>query len=158
MLRPVVHRPLIRLEEVSEALGLSVSHLRDLCALANPIPIPISLDPVFGELLSPIAVHALITRAQPKDISPGLGRAQLLLWMCGLDHNLKRKPKPYSRKLEDEIRRIAKCKEPNRTIRAVELLVRFVDAKQVARAVLEVRLPREMERIEEKLEELAGGN
>jgi hypothetical protein len=158
MLRPVVHRPLIRLEEVSGVLGLSVSQLRDLCALPSPIPIPISLDPVFGDLLSPIAVHALITRAQPQEISPGLGRAQLLLWMCGLDHNLKRKPKPYSRQLEDEIHRIARLKEPNRTIRAVELLVRFVDAKLVAKAVLEVRLPAELERIETRLEELAGGS
>lgn len=160
---PVIERPLIRLAEISNLLHVSIPRLRKLCALATPIPVPVTESLEFGELLSPAAAQLLIDRViaidTPREPPKCHDRVSLLLWMCGLSGKVepRRRPKPYSASIEEEITRIARLKEPHRTLRALDLLARFCDARVIASALMETRLPREIEVIERKLDELTGG-
>lgn len=162
MLRPLVHRPLIRLEEIAELTRIPIQRLRGLCEDAVPVPIPISLDSVFGELLSPAATQILLSRIDSirnKHERPAQhDRISLLLWMCGMERKLKHRPKAYAQTIEAEVKRIRKLSEPERTIMAAQLLSRYVDAKEIAQAMLSVHLPREAEEIEYALIELSGGD
>jgi hypothetical protein len=166
-MEPILDRPLIRLEEVASHLHTSVSRLRRLCAEASPLPVPMSVHPVFGELLSPASARTLIDRVivththGRSDPPPNChDRVGLILWMCGL-HSRKRQT--YVESVEQEVRRISRLKDPERCVRALDLLSRFVDARLTAQALLELKrlpnteLPRAAVDAESKLEELVSG-
>lgn len=159
----ILHRPLIRLTEISDLAKVPIDRLRGLCEQQSPIPIPVQSHKLYGELLSPSAtqmllqrVHAASLSARP-DLPSRFDRISLLLWLCSLDAKLKRKPRPaYSKKLEEEIKRIARLPEPHRTMRGLELLARYADARVIADTLVNARLPTHIERIERKLNELTG--
>jgi hypothetical protein len=80
--------------------------------------------------------------------------------MCGL-HGRKRPA--YAQSVEQEIKRIAKLKEPEKTLRGLDLLSRFVDARLTAESVLKLKrlpntkVPKVAVEAEAKLERLASG-
>jgi hypothetical protein len=160
-------RPLIRLEEIASHLHTSIGRLHKLCAEATPLPIPITMHPTFGELLSPASTRRLIdlvivTHTHGRSDPPPIchDRISLLLWMCGL-HGRKRQT--YSDSVEAEVKRISKLRDPERTMRALDLLSRFVDARMTAEAVLRLKrlpntkIPRVAEAAEARLSHLASG-
>jgi hypothetical protein len=128
------------------------------------------MDPVYGELLSLAATHALIKRTltfpggvPALPVPPAChDRITLLLWMCGLDMSAiprtrGRTMRSYAYSVETEIKRIARIKDPtNRVLRALDLLGRYVDARKLAEGFWSAHKPVEMERIERKLEEVIG--
>lgn len=87
-------------------------------------------------------------------------RLTLWLWMLGLDkvklsNNMPGGHwAPYQLTIEREIKRIAKLREPNRTLRAMDLLQRFVDARIIAHAMLNHRPLEQVEVVEEYLAKL----
>jgi hypothetical protein len=166
-MEPILDRPLIRLEEIASHLHTNVGKLRRLCADAKPLPIPIVTHPAFGELLSPASTRmlidiAIVTHTHGRSDPPphAHDRISLLLWMVGL-HGRKRPT--YARSVEMEVARIARLKDPERCIRALDLLSRFVDARLTAQAVIALgrlpntKLPRVAEAAEERLSQLASG-
>jgi hypothetical protein len=179
----ILDRPLIRLYEISLLIGIEefpTVALRKICAGLDPPIVPVTygidvdddiddendgdVDPdEYTDLLTPRDAHRLIKHVitrhnhslkyrHPKQ----LDRVTLLLWMCGLHARVKRSPQPYARTVEYEIRRIKKLKEPFRTMRAVDLMSKYVDAKDIAKSFFELRMPAEVERVERKLDKLCG--
>src|SRR5580692_842917 len=125
----VITRPLIRLYEISMLLDtetLTPHALRKVCESSDP-PIPITTGIVghlrYDDLLTPAHTHRLLKivitkhndRLNERERQPEcLDRVNLLLWLCGLNNVTMLRPRPYSRALEYEIKRIAKLREPHR--------------------------------------------
>jgi hypothetical protein len=167
----VITRPLIRLYEISMLLDtetLTPHALRKVCESADP-PIPITTGIVghlrYDDLLTPAHTHRLLKivitkhndRLADRDSRPrALDKVSLLLWMCGLSNvPTLHKPPPYSRLIEREISRIARLKEPARTLRIIDLMARWTDAATIARN-WPWNHPEQMEKIQERLDRLCG--
>jgi hypothetical protein len=167
----VLNRPLIRLYEISMLLDtetLTPHALRKVCESADP-PIPITTGIVghlrYDDLLTPAHTHRLLKivitkhndRLADRDSRPrALDKVSLLLWMCGLSNvPTLHKPPPYSRLIEREISRIARLKEPARTLRIIDLMARWTDAATIARN-WPWNHPDQMEKIQERLDRLCG--
>lgn len=160
MLLPLPQRPLFTLTEVAEmaqmmspkgdrAEGLPL--LRKICA---SYVISIHVDEAFGELLSPQGFIRLLDTLFGYREPMRFDRVALVEWMRGLKTGQRlRSNLPYSRLLELEIRRIARLKEPERTMRAVALWESYYDAKRVANCLANYRrrVKREMMRTEGQL-------
>ena len=164
-LPPLPDRPLIRLEEISAMLKVPTERLRLLCQPSkwHDFDIPIVTHPTYGELLSVTSTQRLLERvieqraAERRRSAVKQDRIGLLLWMCGLDQVLRRKPRDYADDLESEVNRIAKLKDPARTIQAVRLLSRFVDARKIAVALRRTEMPVDVAKVQDRLEEMSGG-
>lgn len=167
----ILDRPLIRLYEISILINdgeFTIPELRTLCASVKPPIVPVSYHPMkrdrdnYDDLISPHNAHRLLRivaktrrnriRSRPPD---RLDRVSLLLWMCGFKPWQIQRGIPYSRTAEKEIKRIAKLREPHRTVRALDLMARYVDAKVIAENI-PWRCPKEMEVIQRKLDRLCG--
>jgi len=157
MLGPLPERPLIALRDIAARTKVTVERLRDICANCKPKPIPMHEDKVLGALVAPNHACELIRQAMATRQS--FDRISLLMWMCGLDMDvdIRRKPRPYAIAIEYEVRRLRKLRDPERTIQALRLLSRYVDAKVVAESVLKSRFPWEAEEIGRQLEKMTGG-
>jgi hypothetical protein len=157
MLGPLPERPLIALRDIAARIRVTVERLRDICANCKPKPISVYRDKILGELVAPNHACELIRQAMAARQS--FDRISLLMWMCGLDMdvNIRRRPRPYALAIEYEVRRLRKLRDPERTIQALKLLSRYVDAKVVAESVLKSRFPWEAEEIGRQLEKMTGG-
>lgn len=178
---PLPDRPIITLSEAANTLHSrihgnrsdsempevrSMAALRVLCERTDiegdHLPIPIGDD----NTLTTTSLHRLVKRIAALSESrldhrggvplASLDRISLLIWMMGLDEKVVARPPKYAAKIDTEIKRIARLREPSRTLVACELLTRFCDAKAVARAMFELKLPADAEKIEARLDKLTG--
>jgi hypothetical protein len=129
MFQPLKMRPFVPLKEAGKLWGITERKALKYCKLGK---IPVQSDPVFGNLISFGALKSL-ARARGRYYKPkAFGRAALLRYYLSEIEGVRwKEPPPYSQELEDEIHRIARLKEPWRTVRSVELLLEFRDAKAV---------------------------
>jgi len=161
MLLPLPERPLFTLEEVVQLAEIApppgkkgvqgIVLLRKLCAAFS---IPIHVDDGFGELMSPISFIRLLDALFGYRDPMRFDRAALMEWMRGMKTGYRlRCHLPYSKLLELEIRRIARLREPERTMRAVALWESYYDAKRVSNCVGQYRVSvrRRMEWLEARL-------
>jgi hypothetical protein len=167
----ILDRPLIRLYEISLLLGIDdypTNALLKLCATLDPPVTPITYQYTsksekgeYDDLISPRDAHRLMKTIAEKHNKQfrrkpaALDRVSLLLWACGLHTFVMKRPPPYSFTVEQEIKRIRKLKEPQRTIRAIDLLNRYMDAKVIAEN-WPWNQPKAMEAIERRLNKLCG--
>lgn len=137
MLKPLNLRPLIRLREVAEMLGLRPIDLRERCSAKN---LKFFRDPAYGELLTPQDVGRVLRAGIVDTRVAGrwrFDRMSLLQFLTGDEwgREMRYKVLPYSVYLEREVKRIAKLPEPNRTLRAVALYEAFQDAKSLSKGL-----------------------
>jgi hypothetical protein len=138
MLGPTYLQPMLSLEFAALALGCPVKRLRELCAAYN---VPIHLDPALGPLLAPRGLHALLTAIYRSKGVNRFDRQALLAMTMRTKSLLGKKPQllPYSVRLEQEIARIARLPEPQRTFKALALWDSYRDAKTVADCISRYR-------------------
>lgn len=129
MFQPLQMRPLIPLKEAGKLWDINEREVLKYCQVGK---IPVHSDPVFGNLITFNALKSL-ARARAKYHKPKrFDRAALLRYYLSEIEGVRwKEPPPYSQSLEEEIERIARLKEPVRTIRSVELLLAFRDARRV---------------------------
>jgi len=129
MFQPLRMRPLIRLKEAGKLWNITERQAWKYCRLGK---IPVHADPVFGNLITFGALKSL-ARARGRYYKPKtFDRASLLRYYLNEIEGVRwKEPPPYSQKLEDEIHRIARLKEPWRTLQSVELLLAFKDVHAV---------------------------
>jgi hypothetical protein len=129
MFQPLKMRPFVPLKEAGKAWGITEREGLRYCRLGK---IPVQSDPVFGNLISFGALKRL-ARARHRYYKPKMfDRASLLRYYLSEIEGVRwKEPPPYSQALEDEIHRIARLKEPWRTVRSVELLLAFRDVQAV---------------------------
>ena len=152
MVAPIEMRPLITMGELGDLASMTIDDVRKLCVSYS---IPISVDPCFGDMVSLSGALAFFKNLSIYSESAHFDRAHLLLWMMGIGKDkLNKSPIPYDQRLEMEIARIAKLREPERTMRAVELLGRFTDAQTLAQSV--IAMPNRVGKLEGKLRRIAG--
>lgn len=132
MYAPLMLRPMIPAAMVAQIEAIDLPDVRRLCLAYD---IPIQDDPVFSELLTLASYHKLhIQLHHYREPSRFDRQAMLVALMQAVDpekykHDLK--PPRYSKRLEKEIRRIAKMPEPARTEFALRITEAFGDAKSV---------------------------
>ena len=133
-------RPFLELGMIAEIEDVSVADVRLLCASYD---IPIQIDPVFGELLTIAAFRKLhVSLHHYREPSRFDRQAMLVALMRTADpENYKAdlKPPTFSVRLEKEIRRIAKLREPFKTEQALRLWEQFSEAKGVADCIAAAR-------------------
>lgn len=129
MFQPLKMRPFIPLREAGKLWGITEREALKYCRHGN---IPVQSDPVFGNLITFGSLKSL-ARARAKYHKPKrFDRAAVLRYYLSEIKGVRwKEPPPYSQRLDDEIHRIARLKEPIRTIRSVELLMAFRDARTV---------------------------
>lgn len=131
MFMPLPMRPFLPASMVCDLLDCDLRDFRRLCVLYD---IPLHSDPVFGELMGIAAFHRFFT-ALYHFRDPARFDRQAMLSML---HNKYSGPDkaipvlPYERRLDVEIRRIAKLEEPMRFERAMALMEAMEDAKTLA--------------------------
>ena len=130
MFQPLKMRPLIPLKEAGKLWGITEREVLKYCRIAK---IQVQSDPVFGNLISFSALKSL-ARARARYYKPKrFDRAALLRYYLSEIEGVRWKdPPPYSQRLEEEIHRIARLKEPWRTVHSARLLATFEDAKAIA--------------------------
>jgi len=136
MYQPIAMRPLIPIEMVASIEHFRPHDIRNLCLGYD---VPISSDPVFGEILSLSAFYKLHEHLH-RYREPSRFDRQMLLVMflhaADPDHYRKVVKAPeFSRKLENEIQRVSKLKEPARTDAALRLWDALESAKKVAECI-----------------------
>jgi len=129
MFQPLKTRPFVPLKEAGKLWGITEREVLRYCRLGK---IPVHSDPVFGNLISFSALKSL-ARARGKYYKPKtFDRASLLRYYLSEIEGVRwKEPPPYSQRLEEEIHRIARLKEPWRTVQSVELLSAFKDVQAV---------------------------
>ena len=157
MFAPTYMQPIFTIEMVSDMLRCPKRQVRNLCILHN---VPLHLDPAFGELMSVRHFNRLY-RALYGFEGPARYDRQALFYLLHLrdlsnGNEPPREVLPYSRRVEAEIRRIAKMKEPDRSFRAIAMLEAYDDAKTIAECLEKYGcIVREnVDRVEAKLAEL----
>jgi hypothetical protein len=154
MFQPLKLRPFVTLSEVGKLWRITEGKVLRLCGRYS---IPVQSDPVFGELMS-FAALKRFARARRKYSFPWRSdRAGILRYFLSeIERVSWKNPLRFSQSLEIEIHRIARLKEPWRTIRSVHLMEAFRDAKTVTECLRKLR---ELERSEEleKSEKLIDG-
>jgi len=131
MYAPIALRPFISIEQAAALFGNSEAEVRRLCLRYN---IPLTQDPVFGELLSPNRVYDIF-RNQHAERDPMRYDSQRLLFMHMVLSGASYKsmdPLPYHKRIVREISRICKMKEPVRTMRGGSLVLAYNEAATVA--------------------------
>jgi hypothetical protein len=136
MFQPLKMRPFIPLNEVGRLWRITERKVMRLCGTYK---IPVQSDPVFGELMSFGALKRF-NRARRKYQGTRFDRAALLrYYLSEIERVPWKKPPNYSDRLEIEIYRIARLKEPWKTIRSVYLIEAFRDARTVTECLRRVR-------------------
>lgn len=132
MYAPLMLRPMVPAEMVAQIESIDLPDVRRLCLAYD---IPIQDDPVFGELLTLASFYKLHAQLHTyREPSRFDRQALVVALMQAVDpekYGRDLKPPPYSKRLEKEIRRIAKMREPARTEFALRLVEAFGDAKSV---------------------------
>src|ERR1700728_1213370 len=136
MMAPLRLRPMLPLEGVALVIGMKV---KDVRLMALHYGIPLSLDPLFGELISTTGYNRLL-RAQYELRNPmRTDRQAMLETFVRMNRNVKDYSKakrlPYSKRLEREIVNICKMPEPNRSLRATALWAAYKEASTVAECI-----------------------
>jgi len=96
----------------------------------------------------PRLINHIIANYRPRDVR--FDRASLLLWLLGLEQDIKRLEQKgwckgglprswFERRLSAEVYRIARLEEPARTIAAVELVNKLRDASVLSEVVIASR-------------------
>jgi len=134
MFTPIMMRPFLPTQMAADLIGCAIKDLRSLCLLYN---IPLHQDAVFGELISVNGFHKFFEALHHFREPSRFDRQALLGMLLTARPDYRRAPKAlrFSRRLDREIARIAKLKEPDRTERALALWESISDAKTVAAAV-----------------------
>ena len=136
MYQPIALRPLIPIDMVASMENFRPIDIRNLCLGYD---VPISSDPVFGEILSLSAFYKLHKHLHRYREPSRFDRQMLLvMFLHAADPSNYRKvvnPPEFSRKLEDEIQRVSKLPEPARTDAALRLWDALESAKKVAECV-----------------------
>jgi hypothetical protein len=129
MFQPLKMRPFVPLKEAGKLWGITEREVLKYCRAAK---IPVQSDPVFGNLISFGALKSL-ARARGRYYKPKIfDRASLLRYYLSEIEGVRwKEPPPYSQKLEEEVQRIARLKEPWRTVQSVELVLAFKDVQAV---------------------------
>lgn len=146
MLLPLPERPLFTLNEVvlmadiappKDNRTTALDLLRKICAA---YAIPIHVDEAWGELMSPVSFIRLLDALFGYREPMRFDRAALVEWMRGLKTGKRlRCNLSYSRLLELEIRRVARLREPERTMRAVAFWESYYDAKTISNCLTRYR-------------------
>lgn len=128
---PLNERPIVKVKEAAQMAQCSVEELRRLCFSHN---IPIHADLAFGELLTVDDIARLTEALYISRDPQRFDRGAFLHFLRGVRSvkKVRVKPLPYSDKIENEIKRIARMGEPQRTIRAAAFIEAYRDAKTVA--------------------------
>lgn len=136
MYQPIAMRPLIPIEMVASIEHFRPHDIRNLCLGYD---VPISSDPVFGEILSLSAFYKLHEHLHRYREPSRFDRQMLLvMFLHAADPDHYRKvvrPPEFSKKLENEIQRVSKLKEPARTDAALRLWDALESAKKVAECI-----------------------
>lgn len=134
MFTPIPMRPFLPSQMAADLTGCHLADLRRLCLLYN---IPLQDDPVFGELMSVSAFHRFFESLHHFREPSRFDRMALLGMLMQAVPEYLRAPKtmPFSKRLEKEIIRISRLKEPERTERAMDLWEAYSDAKTVASSI-----------------------
>ena len=132
MFAPLEQRPMLPAKEAAEVLNMGLTDLRRWCLHFN---LPIYMDATFGELISLRVFYQLQDSFFEIRNPMRTDRQALLVFLSQLNNPNREKmmkPKKYSRRLEEEIRRISNLPEPQRTIQATMFWSSYRDAKNVA--------------------------
>ena len=125
-LRPAVLRPFLSLDHAAELMESDANSLRVLCLSYD---IQLYVDPVFGEMLSVRQFHKLFNRLHETRDGSRFDRQAMISLLRRVEHQpFRKEPLPYSKRLEQELIRIAKLPEPGRTLRAVAFFESYRDA------------------------------
>lgn len=140
MYAPLALRPLLTIEQVTDILNFRIQDIRRLCL---DYDIQIQMDPVFGELMSLASFHRLY-QCLYNQRNPARFDRQALLWIMlqVTDPESWRrlfKPPNFLARLEVEIDRISKLKEPARTSMALNFWDRWSSARTVAEVVAKAK-------------------
>lgn len=131
MFAPVAMRPMLPVRDAAKMLDMTLDDLRKWCIHFN---IPISMDAVFGELLSLKGFYQIEHGFYEIRNPLRTDRQALLVRLMRVNKmNATREAylRRYDRRLEEEITRIAKLPEPQRTIQATAFWSAYQDAKIV---------------------------
>jgi hypothetical protein len=140
--------PMIPVRHVAELLAT-----RGVKTLLLEHGIQVYVDAALGELITVASFHRLFNLIYPWHLRSRYDRQMLLAVLTGIDAGSGSafvKPKPYDQKLEDEIRRVARLPQPQRSIRGMEIYDAYKDAKTIAsvvRTTVKTPLQRRVERI-----------
>lgn len=153
MFLPVSLRPMLSTEMAAQAVGVPVNALRSLCLAYN---VQLQDDPALGELISMKGLHSVITALYS---NKGVNRFDRQALLCMLSRTTKGavpKMQSYSVRLEQEISRIAKLPEPDRSFRAVALYDAYQESKIVQECISKYRAVTRVDtgEIEQKFAEL----
>lgn len=135
MFQPLILRPFLPIQMVAELESITASDVR---LLALTYDIPVQIDEVFGELLTPISFFKLHESLHHyREPSRFDRQAMIVALLNSVDperykHVLK--PPPYSKRLEKEIRRIAALGEPLKT----EMALRLVEAMEDCTGIVDI--------------------
>lgn len=131
MFLPLPMRPFLPSAMAAELTGVTLKDFRGLCVAYN---VPLQDDPAFGELMSIAAFHRFFEALHHFREPSRFDRAALLTMLLTAMPVGKRTPKslPFDKRLDAEIRRIAKLLEPDKTEQALLLWESYSDAKVIA--------------------------
>lgn len=134
MMMPLPIRPFLPSQMAADLTGCALNDLRSLCVLYN---IPLQEDPVFGELMSVSAFHRFFESLHHfREPSRFDRQAWLGMLMTALPEQKRAVKKlTFNRRLEKEISRISRLKEPERTERALDLWEAYSEARTVATSI-----------------------
>lgn len=140
MMMPLPMRPFLPSQMAADLTGCSVNDLRRLCLLYN---IPLQDDPVFGELMSVSTFHRFFESLHHFREPSRFDRQALLgmLMEAVPLHKRASRKMPFSKRMEKEIIRISRLKEPERMERALALWESISDAKTLVASITEEAAP-----------------
>lgn len=140
MFQPLTMRPMLSSSMVADIENIPVADVRRLCLAYD---IPIYADVVFGELLSIASFYKFHVQLHHYREPSRFDRQAMLvaLMQAGDPTRYKQdlKPPPFSKRLEAEIRRIARLKEPMKTEMALRLVEAYEEAKSVTDILARIR-------------------
>jgi len=131
-LGPLPLIPIVPFYYVREMLGLSDWTLKRLILEHN---IPLYIDVAFGQTMTILAFHQLFNQLYPWTERVRFDRQMFLNILCGIDKgsgNTFVRPLPFDKVLEEELHRIARLPEPQRSLRGYDIYEAFRDAKSIA--------------------------
>lgn len=134
--QPVKFRPILKLKEVALMAGTKLSEIRKLCLTYG---IPIHVDPVFGELLTINEFEQMMDRLHGMQENCRFDRGAFLYYLRALSTGKRARVRPprFSERVEIEIARILRLKEPARTIRAGVFMNCYWSARGLLRCMEE---------------------
>jgi hypothetical protein len=127
MFAPLELRPMV---PIRDAAALVEKHPKIFRKLCLHYKIPLHDDPVFREIISIESLRKLQLAIYESENPVRIDRQALIVLLAGLKGFTKTEMRPYNARLESEIRRIIKLKEPRRTLMAVDFWKTYIDAEQ----------------------------